>query len=931
MTRRHFRNFVFFPLSALTLIVIMIWVATPFVAKHYISKYFNEQGQDSSIGSLSVDFFPPKIDLKNVIIKNSTQDTLTLKRATFEIEALPLLTRTLRLSQANIEGLSVWVTQQENDWIVAGVNTTQYIQNNALEEAPTTKEKLVQEVQTDKAPWKLSLPRFTFTNSHLHLSRQPATTTPAQTDRFTISNLTIKDLSGKASEWTGSATLSGLINQSNLSITSQFDYAPKSTSANLSIGNTKISIKDVRHFLPSPFDTGEGQLIVDGELEFLQNQVDDEPVFNINSLNLKTEITALDLPLNDQNKVVTALTIFNLTDANLAFVNADQLTFTGKAELTSKQLIFTQSNLSAQYDNLLLTFPLDVKRNELGLMAQIENTQLDIANLSVILDRQNDNTGKKAENETEEKHLSLGVFKLTSDQLNVEMKDQQDPSIFTSATGKNLNISTQTLDSMLGDKKRIAAWKNADIDTLFFSQQGTNFEFSFEQLNIADLTLSEILPEIPNQKASPILSHIKTLKVASLAANQDGAQVSAITTDSVQVNLILDSQKRIENLVSIEESPTALQPSLQSATTPRIQDAENVIESSPNAKENPAFKAPYYVILDTYDMTGESQFYVQDKSITPALQRALDIESISLRNLNTQDKTQATEFTLIARNGKYATLSSDILIWPLADKLTMQSKLVVREAELPPYSSYIANALGYQINSGQLDLDLTLNANNGELDGNSHIVLREFDLGGKKESNSVIKAGAIPLNIAVSILKDSNDNIDLDIPLSGNIENPEFGWQDFMILPMRKALFSASSSYLLQTFVPYANVISIAQLAGDQLLKIRVEPLLFEAEESRLNDSQDVFLKQLIALMRDKQDSQLKACGVASYLDLGFQEPPASIDSATSEAAHAIAQERSNVLKDYLVKQGINSSRIFLCSPEIDLSKSSLPRVELNF
>jgi len=83
--------------------------------------------------------------------------------------------------------------------------------------------------------------------------------------------------------------------------------------------------------------------------------------------------------------------------------------------------------------------------------------------------------------------------------------------------------------------------------------------------------------------------------------------------------------------------------------------------------------------------------------------------------------------------------------------------------------------------------------------------------------------------------------------------------------------------------------------------------------------------------MKDKEESQLKACGVASYLDLGFEEPPVSIDSATRDAAQDLAQERSNILKDYLVKEGISSSRIFLCSPEVDLSKSSQPRIELNF
>ncbi|MCW4629769.1 OmpA family protein [Marinomonas rhodophyticola] len=219
--------------------------------------------------------------------------------------------------------------------------------------------------------------------------------------------------------------------------------------------------------------------------------------------------------------------------------------------------------------------------------------------------------------------------------------------------------------------------------------------------------------------------------------------------------------------------------------------------------------------------------------------------------------------------------------------------------------------MGYQIDSGQLDLDLKLKSKNGILDGTSHVLLREFDLGGRQDSSTVIKAGAVPLNIAVSVLKDSDNNIGLDIPLSGDIENPAFGWQDFLLLPVRKALFSASSTYLMQTFVPYANVISIAQFAGDQLLRIRVEPLIFTAEDSNLNESQAVFLQQLSALMKDKKDSQLKACGIASYLDLGLPSPPVSIDDESKEKARVLAQKRADHLKDYLVNEGIASSRIF--------------------
>ena len=134
MKRRYFRNFVFYPFAVLTSLIAALWAATPFVAEHYLIAYFHQQGKDASIGKLSVDFFPPKVDLKNITINNKTHDTLTLKRAIFEVEILPLLTKTVHVSEAKIEGLNLLVAQQENHWIVAGIDTAQYLAKNTENE-----------------------------------------------------------------------------------------------------------------------------------------------------------------------------------------------------------------------------------------------------------------------------------------------------------------------------------------------------------------------------------------------------------------------------------------------------------------------------------------------------------------------------------------------------------------------------------------------------------------------------------------------------------------------------------------------------------------------------------------------------------------------------------------------------------------------------
>ncbi|ETI62597.1 DUF748 domain-containing protein [Marinomonas profundimaris] len=994
MTRRHFRHFVFYPFAIITALITALWLAAPFVAKHYLSEYFLEQGQDASIEKFSIDFFPPKIDLKNLTINDQSQDTLTLKRAVVEMEIWPLFTKTIHITQARIEGLALQIVQQEKDWIVAGINTTQYLTEN---EEPTTEAPAASnDTANVNAPWNIKLPSFSVTNSQVNLSRQQDAAIPATQDTFTLSSFTVKGLSGQALTWKGNVALSAMVNQAALTVNSRVNYTPEHAKATISVTDTHLPIDSFRHFLPDPFQDSKGEFSLAGsvDLDFKQNE--GAPKITLTKLNIESQATDLDVNINEKDRVSTTSTTLKLTQSTIDFISADQLSLTGELALQSEQSRFTQADQVMQFGHLALTTPFDVQKNELGLTAKSDSTQMDMSDLSIALDSlgvenqqiqvsltdvafmmdpqhaltvslsteiqssnlsvlQAGNTahydifnlantlsmhkngadisasntaldinieGLKAK-QIDGKQFSLGSATVTAEQLDFDQEGQQ-PAI---VKGVNLNVFSQLLDSLLTDKKRIASWKSADISHLSFTQQEQNFDVTLGTLNIAELIFSQALADSTDTQKQPPLSQIGLITINKLDANQDGASIHSITTDSLNVSLIIDNQKRIENLVFInEDQKDNPDTPLSSASAPKAKDVENTIN-----EQDPAFKAPYYVILDAYDVTGASSVNVQDKSISPALQRRLEIETLSIRNINTLNKDQATVLALKARSGKYATLQSDLTIWPLADRLTMKSELIIKEAELPPYSSYIANVLGYQIDSGQLDLDLKLHSDNGVLDGNSHILLREFDLGGRKDSSTAIKAGAVPLNIAVSILKDSDNNIDLEIPLSGDIDNPEFGWKSFLLLPVKKALYTASSNYLMQTFVPYANVISIAQFAGDQLLKIRVEPLLFDPEDGQLNASQAIFLKQLVALMKDKKDSQLKACGVASYVDLGFEKSPASIDNATAEIATALGQERAEALKDYLVNEGISSSRIYLCSPEIDLSKSSKARVELNF
>ncbi len=89
-------------------------------------------------------------------------------------------------------------------------------------------------------------------------------------------------------------------------------------------------------------------------------------------------------------------------------------------------------------------------------------------------------------------------------------------------------------------------------------------------------------------------------------------------------------------------------------------------------------------------------------------------------------------------------------------------------SELSPYTIQFA---GHEIDEGRLDLELQYAIDEGRLQGSNDIVISDLLLGGKIEHPD---AASLPLGLAVALLKDANGVIDIDLPVEGDINDPEF-------------------------------------------------------------------------------------------------------------------------------------------------------------
>ncbi len=94
----------------------------------------------------------------------------------------------------------------------------------------------------------------------------------------------------------------------------------------------------------------------------------------------------------------------------------------------------------------------------------------------------------------------------------------------------------------------------------------------------------------------------------------------------------------------------------------------------------------------------------------------------------------------------------------------------VEMVRLTPYSSTFA---GRKIVSGKLSLDLEYKIMNRQLEGANRIVMDKLTLGGRVESSTAMN---LPLDLAIAILEDSDNRIDLGLPVSGSLDDPQFSY-----------------------------------------------------------------------------------------------------------------------------------------------------------
>ena len=110
---------------------------------------------------------------------------------------------------------------------------------------------------------------------------------------------------------------------------------------------------------------------------------------------------------------------------------------------------------------------------------------------------------------------------------------------------------------------------------------------------------------------------------------------------------------------------------------------------------------------------------------------------------------------------------------PFAPRDNTDVNVVFKNIDMTSVSPYTMKFAGYRIAEGKISLDLQYKVRASQLEGANQIVIDNLVLGERVDSPDALK---LPLELAIAILKDGNGRIALGLPVSGNMNDPQFSY-----------------------------------------------------------------------------------------------------------------------------------------------------------
>jgi hypothetical protein len=284
-----------------------------------------------------------------------------------------------------------------------------------------------------------------------------------------------------------------------------------------------------------------------------------------------------------------------------------------------------------------------------------------------------------------------------------------------------------------------------------------------------------------------------------------------------------------------EDGATTLSRVMRFQDKPQDEDAPAAVDTSPRPDVPEGAAGPLQVHIGTVRMA-DGKFAFRDQRQTPAV--ALTVEGFSLRAEGlSSDRAARPRLDIEARLMGTAPLSVRGSLGLLAPEPFADLEIAMQGLELTPLGPYFSRYVGFALERGQLEFDLDYRIEANQLQAENLLRVGQLALGAPSGSPD---ATGLPVRLAIALLKDPAGNIKVDLPIRGNLDDPQFRIGRVVVTALTNLIARAATA-------PFSLLAGLVGSSPEDL-----ERVLFQPGDSALSPAARSGLDALARAMTER-------------------------------------------------------------------------------
>ncbi|MCY1405512.1 hypothetical protein D9M71_207510 [compost metagenome] len=272
--------------------------------------------------------------------------------------------------------------------------------------------------------------------------------------------------------------------------------------------------------------------------------------------------------------------------------------------------------------------------------------------------------------------------------------------------------------------------------------------------------------------------------------------------------------------------------------------------SAPKAQASPAKSAekPLGIHIGAIDINDGSANFA-DLSLTPDFATAIQQLNGQIGTIDSRQQKPA-KVDIKGKVDRYAPVTIKGSLNPFDPLASLDIATSFKRVELTNLTPYSGKFAGFRIRKGRLNLDLHYVITKGQLKAENKVLVQQLQLGEKVDSPDAVD---LPVRLAVALLKDTEGNISIELPVSGDLNNPQFSVMPIVWQTLRNLVLRAAQA-------PFKFIGGLVTGGGAEDLG----SVSFAAGSSELNSDAQGSLNKLAAALKARPALRLEIEGTSA-------------------------------------------------------------------